>query len=163
MAATSDIIATYRRPGGVISSMLARGPREDRALIYLMIACLLVFVAQTPRLAREAYETQTDLGMLLGAALMAWLFIAPLLFYVVAGLTYAIARLLRSKISAYGARLALFWALLASSPIILLWGLTAGFVGPGIQMTLVGILWFAAFMWFWIAGFRAAAASGAAQ
>ncbi len=161
MAATSDIIATYRGPGRVMSRIMARGPREDRALIYLMIACVLVFVAQTPRLAREAFETQTDLSMLMGAALMAWFFIAPLVFYVLGGITYAIARLLRSSISAYGARISLFWALLASSPIILLWGLTAGFVGPGVEMTGVGVIWFAAFMWFWIAGFRAAAAAGA--
>ena len=158
MAATRNIVATYWGPGKVMRHILGQGPREDRALIYLMIGCLMVFVAQTPRLAREAFETQEELSMLMGASLMAWLFIAPLLLYVLAGVTYFVARALRRKITSYGARMALFWALLASSPIMLLWGLTAGFVGPGPQMTGVGFIWFAAFMWFWIAGFRAAAA-----
>lgn len=156
MAATRDIMATYRGPGKVLRRLLGQGKREDRALIYLMIGCLMVFVAQTPRLARQAFETGENLQMLMGASLMAWLFIAPLLLYGIGALSYALARLLRSRISSYGARMALFWALLASSPIMLLWGLTAGFVGPGIEMTGVGILWFAVFMWFWFAGFRAA-------
>lgn len=157
MAATRDIVATYRGPGKVMRRLLARETREDRALIYLMLGCLLVFVAQTPRLAREAFETGQELNALLGASLMAWVFIMPLLLYLIAGITLIVARLLGSKISSYGTRMALFWALLATSPIMLLWGLTAGFVGPGTEMTLVGIIWCAAFLWFWISGFRAAA------
>lgn len=160
MAATRDIVATFRGPGKVVRRILGQGPREDRALIYLMVGCLMVFVAQTPRLARQAFETGEDLRMLMGASLMAWLFIAPLLFYVLAGVIGVIARLLRQNISSYGARLALFWALLASCPIMLLWGLTAGFIGPGIEMSLVGGLWCAAFIWFWVAGMIAAGKEG---
>jgi len=152
MAATRDIVATYRGPGRVLHRLLGQGIREDRALIYLMIGCLMVFVAQTPRLARQAYLTGEDLAMLMGATLLAWLFIAPLVFYLLAGVVHLVARALGRKQSAFGARLALFWALLASSPIMLLWGLTAGFVGPGIEMTGVGVLWLVTFCWFWIGG-----------
>ena len=60
--------------------------------------------------------------------------------------------ILRGKGSAYGARLALFWALLASSPLILLHGLTAGFIGPGLELQIVGLLWCVIFFWFWIGG-----------
>jgi hypothetical protein len=161
MAATRDIVATYRGPGKVMRQLLGQGPREDRALIYVMVACLMVFVAQTPRLARQAFETGEDLNMLLGGSLMALIFVAPLLLYAIGTATYLVARLFRSKITGFGARLALFWALLASSPLILLWGLTAGFVGPGIEMTGVGVLWFVTFLWFWISGFRAAATEAA--
>jgi hypothetical protein len=161
MAATRDIVATYRGPGRVMRQILARETREDRALIYLMLGCLIVFVAQTPRLAREAFETGQELNALLGATLMAWIFIMPLVLYCLAGLTGWIARLMGSKITSYGARMALFWALLATSPLMLLWGLTAGFIGPGTQLTALGGLWLAAFVWFWVGGFRAAAAKGA--
>lgn len=157
MAATRDIVASYRGPGRVMRRLLEGGVREDRALIYLMIGCLMVFVAQTPRLARQSYVTGEDLGMLMGGTLLAWMFIAPLLLYFLAWVVYLVARILRASITVYGARLSLFWALLASSPLILLWGLTAGFVGPGIEMTLVGVVWLAVFLWFWIAGFIAAA------
>ncbi len=156
MAATGDIIATYRGPAKVMRRILARGQHEESALIYLMIGCLMVFVAQTPRLAREAFETDANLSMLLGGTLMAWLFIMPLVLYALGALTHLVAKALGSKVTSFGARMALFWALLASSPLILLWGLTAGFVGPGPQMTAVGAIWFALFIWFWVSGFLAA-------
>ncbi|MBD3663282.1 YIP1 family protein [Sulfitobacter sp. TSTF-M16] len=152
MAATSDIVATYRGPGRVVRRILGQGEREDRALIYLMIGCLMVFVAQMPRLAREAHVMETDLPMMLGATLLAWLFIAPLIFYAIGLVSHLIARAFGRKQSAFGARLALFWALLASSPLMLLWGLTAGFIGPGIEMSGVGLLWMIVFIWFWVAG-----------
>lgn len=158
MAATRDIVATYRGPGKVMRRILDRGTRENSALIYLMLGCLLVFVAQTPRLAREAFETGEELNALLGASLMAWLFIMPLVLYVIAAISQVLARIFGSKITPFGARVALFWALLATCPVMLLWGLTAGFVGPGIEMNIVGAVWCAAFLWFWISGFRAAAA-----
>lgn len=157
MAATTDIVATYRGPAKVVRRLLGQGLREDRALVYLMLGCLMVFVAQAPRLARQAHLTGEELPMLLGATLLAWLFIAPLIFYVLATVAHLVARALGGKQSPFGARIALFWALLASSPLILLWGLTAGFVGPGIEMTAVGIVWLCIFMWFWIGGLIGAA------
>jgi hypothetical protein len=156
MAATHDIVATYRGPAAVMRRILASGAREDRALIYLMVACLIIFAAQTPRLAREAHLEGVELNMLLGATLLAWLFIAPLIFYVLALVSHWIARLLGGRGSAFGARVALFWALLASSPLILLHGLTAGFVGPGLELQIVGLLWLCIFLWFWIGGLLAA-------
>lgn len=156
MSATRDIVATYRGPGKVMRRLLAQGVREDRALIYLMIGCLLVFVGQTPRLARQAFETGEDLSMLIGASLMALIFIAPLLLYLLAGVTLLIGKALRSNLSSFGARMALFWAFLAASPLVLLWGLTAGFVGPGVELSLVGLVWCVAFFWFWFAGLHAA-------
>ncbi|WP_299686586.1 YIP1 family protein [uncultured Tateyamaria sp.] len=152
MSISRNIVATYRGPGAVIRRLLAMGPREDRALAYIMGACALFFVAQLPRLAREAHLTGQELNMLLGGSLMAWIFIAPLLFYGIAFLARIVGRVLGGKGTAYGARLALFWALLASSPLLLLHGLTAGFVGPGIELQGVGLIWFCIFMWFWIGG-----------
>ena len=152
MAATREIVASYRNPTAVVRRLLGQGNREDRNLIYLMVACLIFFVAQTPRLARQSFIDGTELNMLLGATLMAWLFIAPLILYAMAGLTHLILKLLRGNPTAYATRLALFWALLASSPIVLLHGLTAGFVGPGIELQIVGLFWLCIFLWFWIGG-----------
>ncbi len=152
MAITRNIAATYRGPGRVMRRLLEMGAREDRALAYLMGACALVFVAQLPRLSREAHLTGQDLNMLMGATLMAWIFIAPLALYAIALLARGIGRILGGNGTAYGARLALFWALLASSPLILLHGLTAGFVGPGLELQIVGLAWLMFFGWFWIGG-----------
>ncbi|MGA9254277.1 MAG: YIP1 family protein [Roseobacter sp.] len=156
MAVTRNIAATYRGPGRVVTGLLASGQREERALAYLMAGCLVVFIAQMPRLAREAHITGEDFDMLMGATLMAWVFIAPLVLYCVAALSHLLAKLFKGHGTPYGARLALFWALLASSPLMLLNGLVAGFVGPGIELQAVGFLWFAFFIWFWLAGLIAA-------
>ncbi|MEM8693149.1 MAG: YIP1 family protein [Pseudomonadota bacterium] len=155
MAITRDIAATYRGPRRVVEDLLTLGKREDRALAYLMGACLLFFIARMPALARQAHETGQELDMLMGGTLLAWLFIAPLILYLIAGLVRLVARLLGGKGTAYGARLALFWALLASTPLILLHGLVAGFIGPGPGLQIVGLLWFGVFMWFWISGMLA--------
>lgn len=156
MAATREIVASYRNPAAVVARLLGQGTREDRNLIYLMVACLIFFVAQTPRLARESFIDGTELNMLLGASLMAWLFVAPLILYGLAGVTFLLLKILRGHPTGYATRLALFWALLASSPVLLLHGLTAGFVGPGIELQIVGLIWFCIFSWFWISGLRVA-------
>lgn len=128
------------------------GPREDRALAILMGACVILFVAQWPRLSREAHLTGQDLNGLLAGALAGWLLFAPLGLYLVAWLAHLVARLLRGQGPSFNARIALFWGLLAATPLALLNGLVAGFIGPGPALTLVGVIWIAVLLWFWIAG-----------
>ncbi|MFP7571541.1 YIP1 family protein [Marivita sp. S2033] len=156
MPFTRDIAATYRRPGKVMRRLLDAGQREDRALAILMGACVILFVARWPALARDAYLQGEELNMLLSTTLMGTVFLLPLLLYALAFVVHWIARLFRGKGPSYNARLVLFWSLLASSPLILLHGLVAGFIGPGVELTLVGGLWFAVFLWFWGAGMLAA-------
>jgi len=156
MSVVMNIAATYRGPGRVVSRLLAAGFTESRSLAYLMAACAVLFIAQLPRLARQAHLEGDDLNMLMGASLLGIVFFAPLMFYALAWAGHLIARVFGGKGTAAAARVALFWALLASTPLVLLHGLVAGFIGPGTQLSLVGFLWFAAFLWFWIAGLRQA-------
>ena len=156
MPVAADIVATYRGPRRVMRRLLGMGTREDRALAVLMAGCVIVFIGQWPRLAREAHLTGQELNPLLGGALMAWVFIAPLLLYALALISHLVARALGGKGTGYGARMALFWAFLAASPLILLHGLVAGFIGPGLQLQIVGVLWLVIFGWFWIMNLREA-------
>ena len=150
MALTQDILATYRGPRAVMRKHLGLGLREDRALMFLAIACVLIFVAQWPRLRREAFlDDAVPFNALLGGALMGWLFIAPLALYAIAALSHLIARALGGQGSWYSARLALFWSLLAASPLWLLNGLVAGFIGPGLQLGLTSAIALAVFLIFW--------------
>lgn len=152
---TTDIVATYKGPGAVIRRHLARGESEPRVLAFLMAGCVLVFLSQLPRLARQAHLEKVELNPLLGASLLAWVFIAPLMLYGLAWLVHLVAKPLGGKASSYGARLALFWAFLAATPLMLLNGLVAGFIGPGPALQLVGFVWLVIFVWFWIGGMRA--------
>ncbi|MDF0599453.1 YIP1 family protein [Psychromarinibacter sp. C21-152] len=150
MAVTTDIAGMYVRPRAVVRRLLSMGQREDRALLYLMLSCGLIFVAQWPRLSREAYlDPEVPLQALIGGALLAWLFLAPLILYALAALTRIVARVLGGQGTWFTARLALFWSLLAAVPAWLLTGLVAGFVGPGPALSLTGALAFGVFLLFW--------------
>ncbi len=119
----------------------------------LMLACGLIFVAQLPRLAREAhFQPEIPLDARLGAALVGWLVIAPFMFYAIAGVSHLAARLAGGRGSWFGARMALFWALLATAPLWLLHGLVTGMIGPGPQRDLLGALLLAAFLFIWLSG-----------
>jgi hypothetical protein len=151
VSVTTDIVATWRSPRAVLRRHLQGGVREDRALVYLMLACGLIFVGQWPALQRAALaDPSTPLDARMGGALMAWLFVAPLVLYAVAALTHLIARALGGRGTGYGARLALFWSLLAASPLWLLYGLVAGMIGPGPAMTATGVVAFAGFVVLWL-------------
>lgn len=156
MPVTRDIVATYRRPRKVMHRLLSMGTREDRALAILMAGCAVMFIAQWPRLAREAHLTGQELNPLLGSALLAWVFVAPLIFYALAMISHLIARAVGGRGTGFGARMALFWSFLAASPLILLHGLVAGFIGPGPELQAVGVLWCIVFLWFWVQNLREA-------
>lgn len=151
MSVTQRIVASWRDPRGVMRAMLAAGPREDRALALLMAACGIIFVAQWPGLARAAHlDPSVPLDARMGGALMGTLFLVPLLAYGLGALSHLVARAMGGQGSFYAARLALFWSLLAVSPLMLLQGLVAGFIGPGLQAGIVGLLVLAGFLFQWI-------------
>ncbi len=153
MAVTTDIAAMYRRPRAVIRDRLAPPRREDRALGYVLVACLLLFVAQAPSQARQAYiDPSVPVEARLYWSGLFYVFMLPLALYLLAAISHLAGRLTGGGGSFHGARVALFWALLASVPLWLLAGLTAGFVGPGPAQVLTAGLAAAAFVLFWTLG-----------
>ncbi len=158
MAVSLDIVATYRRPRQVMARILARGVSEGQALVLNLSACLFIFIAQWPRLSREAYlNPEIPLEARLGGALMGIMIIAPLLLYGVAALGHILSRIFGGKGDWLGARIALFWTLLALAPLWLFHGLIAGFIGPGLQLSLVGVLLTGMFFYIWFNTLREAA------
>ncbi|MEY4697349.1 MAG: hypothetical protein RIT14_1777 [Pseudomonadota bacterium] len=164
MSVALDMLRAWVAPRAVIRRKLGDGPREDRALAVLMGACLLLFVAQWPGLAREAHLTRLaaeaagtpldqvpSLQALMGSRLLALIFVAPLLFYGLALASHGLARLVGGRGTAFGARMALFWALLAATPAVLFQGLVNGFIGEGPVAAGVGVAVFAGFLYLWIA------------
>lgn len=149
MGVVSDIMRTYRAPRSVVRHRIGVSENEGAALITLVIACGLIFVAQWPRMARQSFDTGEDVQMLIGAAMLAWMFIAPLIFYTIAALLGFALRLVSKHVTGYATRVATFWALLAASPLWLFWGLTAGLVGPSPALQVTGAIAFGALVVFW--------------
>ena len=156
MPVTKDIVQSYSRPRVVMRRLLDAGPREDRAIAILFAGCLILFASQWPYRAREAHLTEVPLVELISNDLYALLFVMPLLLYGIGALSHIIARAVGGKGGWYGARLALFWSLLASSPLIVLAGLVKGFIGEGLEHTIVGALWAAVFVALWSLNLREA-------
>lgn len=163
MSVTYDIVSTWRAPRATMRRLLAAGQREDRAIVFLIAACSLIFVAQWPRLARQAYiDDSVPLQALLGGALFGWVFLAPLFFYGLAAFSHLLARMMGGKGTWYGARLALFWALLSVAPLGMLQGLVAGFLGAGAALNIVATLLLVAFFVIWLLSLAEAETPGPA-
>ena len=163
MSITLDIFRAWRNPAAFLREKLTFGAREDRALALAVGGAALLYVAQWPRLAREAFElaeqTKVDnipadqvpgLDALLGINLFGFVFILPLVLYAVALLAHGVAKALRGRGSSYGSRLATFWAVFSAAPAFLFNGLVLGLVGPGPAATVVGILVLILLVYLWL-------------
>jgi hypothetical protein len=153
MAVSTELVRAFAAPRETMRRQLAGGENEGRALIYLMVGCLMFFVAQWPRLAREHFfDPSIPLEARISAALFGWIFIAPLFFYVVAAVSHIFARLAGGGGTWFTARMALFWSLLVISPLVLLLGLVTGFIGQGPAQLATSLLLVAAFFYIWGCG-----------
>jgi hypothetical protein len=151
MPVSTDILESYVRPRQVFRRKLEGGTHEGRALATLIGACLLIFVAQWPGQAREAHiNPAIPLDARMGGALLGTLFLLPPIAYAVAALSHLAVRAFGGTGSFFSARLALFWSLLAVSPLMLLQGLLRGFIGPSPGLTVAGLLVGLAFLALWI-------------
>jgi hypothetical protein len=157
MPVTTDIVRMYRGPRRVVRDLLAMGQREDRAIMWLMIGCLIVFLSRLPALQREAVLGQGDFSRDAAYAFFGLMMIAPLMFYGLAAVGRGVARLAGGRTSGFGARLALFWSWLAATPLILFYGLLVGMNGAAAVGTqAIGLLWVVVFAVFWVQGLREA-------
>jgi Mn2+/Fe2+ NRAMP family transporter len=148
------IMQSWRAPGRVFADL--RG-MPDRGLIVVLMAAMLAFlVAQAPGHQRAAQlDPSVPFQARMAGALLAVLFMMPLLAYALAALVSALSRLIRRPVAPADSRLALFWALLAIAPAMLLAGLTEGLVGPGTVLSLTRGLAGLGFLVIWGAGLRA--------
>lgn len=149
---SGDIIRAWRHPRQVMRRRLDDGVREDRALIYLIVGCLLIFVAQWPRLWRDTVaDPAMPFDARIGGAMLAWMFFVPLACYGIAVVGRILAQVFGGTGSWYSARLALFWSLLVAAPLWLVNGLVAGLIGSGAMLELVGVVGLAVFVIVWAA------------
>lgn len=161
MAVTTDIVRTWRGPRAVMRDLLAHGQREDRAVAYVMAACLVMFISRLPAIQFEVVQGQGDFQRDASYAFMGMMMFMPILLYGVAAILHILAKVVGGKGTFYSARLSLFWSLLASTPVLLLYGLVRGLIGPGTEANIIGAIWVISFFWFLIQTLRVAEAANA--
>lgn len=159
MAAIDDLRRSYRAPRKVMREHLARIPSEPRAMTFLLAALIVIFIGQWPRLSRTAFEAdQPMVGLMVGTGL-GLLAMVPI-FYAIAALSHLICKTFGGQGGFYRARLALFWSLFVISPLTLLQGMVAGFIGIGPQASVLGYGIGLIFVLIWGAGLRVAEFEG---
>lgn len=150
MSVTRDMVQSWRTPRTVIGRHLARPVSEPFAFALLVTFLILAFIALWPDMSRIAtLDPARPMVQQMVAAGLALMATIPL-WYGVAAISHAVARAFGGKGTSYRARLALFMALVAASPLVLLHGLTRGLIGPGPQTLLVGVVAGAAFVILWV-------------
>jgi hypothetical protein len=150
MPVTTDIVRSWHSPRRVMQSHLARGRSEPWAFSLLIAFMIVAFVAQWPGASRNAFYTpEMPISAQMLAIGMGMLAFIPL-WYLLAAIGHWIAKALGGQGDHYRARLALFWALVTVSPLMLLLGLVKGMIGPGPALVSVTVVTAAAFLGFWI-------------
>ena len=167
MSASGDILRTYRAPRAVMRRLLEALERDDRPearlLVYLLAGCFLIFVGQVPGLMALplAGADAPPREALLGITFFGWLFVWPLIFYVLAALSHLAMRAFGAGGSYRASRAALFWTVLAASPLMLLRGAVQATFGAGAALTAVDLLVALAFFALWSLSLLEAARSEA--
>lgn len=154
MSTAHAIFRSYVKPREVLRGFKSNGADDGTALGWLFAACGLFFVARLPALSREAHLSDGEVplfGLALGT-FFGTVLLGPIFFYVLAFVVRFICRALGSQMGDTEIRLALFWGLLASAPLVLLQGMMTAFAGPGAQVGLVSAIALIAFLWVWING-----------
>ncbi len=151
-----DLAETYIHPGRVIRRKAAAGPSEGQLLIYLMAAMLISFLLRFRGLNAVAHGPQnaSPPEAMIGGMFVAMLFFTPLFMYLVAMLSHLVAHMVGGKGDGAGARLALFWTLLAVQPLSFLAALGAGVAAAsgGAPLLAAAIPFLAGLwaLWIWI-------------
>jgi hypothetical protein len=150
MAVTTDIIQSWRRPRVVLRRHLQRGVSEAFAFSLLFVFLILAIVAQWPPTARAAFAAGDASAMPRMLAIALAVFASLPIWYVLAAVGHLVSRMFGGKGGWYGARMALFAALVAVSPLMLLQGLVAGLIGPSPGLIAVSVLVGVGFLYIWI-------------
>lgn len=150
------IVESWWAPRRVVRGLASMPERVK--LVVLMAAMLIFLIAQAPQHARAAaLDPSVPFEARMGGALLAVMFLMPLLAYGMASLVSVLTRLTPWQLTAEDSRLALFWALLAVTPAMLLWGMVAGMVGPGPAQQITAGVAGIGFLVIWVAGIAALA------
>lgn len=155
----------WRDPRGAMAAEVGRGLSEARALVHLILACGVFFVASLPNAVREAraLAIADPVEGAVAAHLFGYLALAPLVAYGLAAVVHLVARGFGARGGFRAARAALFWSLLMAAPLALLLalaGVAVEVAAPALATLLdclgVGALAF----WLWLFAASLAEAEG---
>ncbi|GGA11844.1 YIP1 family protein [Neptunicoccus cionae] len=150
MSLLADIGAAYQRPRREMTHQVSI-MTEPRILMLGFTACLLNYVSRMPDLAAISFLAEDDPAIM--RARFATLFVSsvimgPLFLYIIAALSHLVLRVFGGQATWQEARLALMWAALVASPLVLISGASKVFAPPSVFMVAT-LLTAVVFCWQW--------------
>jgi hypothetical protein len=146
----------WRSPRRAMVAEIESGLSEARALLHLMLACGLLFVASLPDALREARGLPADdpVAAAVAAHLYGYVALLPLAAYALAAVVHLVARGFGARGRFLAARAALFFSALAAAPLALglaLVGVAAeASASPALVAAAGGVGLAALGFWLWI-------------
>ena len=158
MSALADIVAFHLRPRFVARKRLTETVSEGQAFCYLILACLLLFFIQLPEMLCFVANGESHLPFdaVASAQLIGALVFAPLFFYFLSAVAGLAIRVTNRRLAWRDSRVALFWALLASVPSMMVLGLVRVLTQSAIILWPLSALTGMIFLLFWASGLREA-------
>ena len=131
---------------------LEDGIREEQTLFFAILFGLLSFLSLLPALAKHAFLTNESLSALAAAQFMSSVFMMPLLMYGIAAVSHLILKYFGGQGDYIGARRALFWAALVTTPAILLTSIAEAYFSE--ISTILSVITTMIFVWQWVSNLK---------
>ena len=131
---------------------LEDGIREEQTLFFAILFGLLSFLSLLPALAKHAFLTNESLSALAAAQFISSVFMMPLLMYGIAAVSHLILKYFGGQGDYIGARRALFWAALVTTPAILLTSISEAYFSE--ITTILSVITTMIFVWQWVSNLK---------
>lgn len=131
---------------------LDNGIREEQTLFFAILFGLLSYLSLLPALAKHAFLTNESLSALAAAQFISSVFMMPLLMYGIAAISHLILKYFGGQGDYVGARRALFWAALVTTPAILLTSIAEAYFSE--ISKILSVITTMIFMWQWFSNLK---------
>ena len=131
---------------------LEDGIREEQTLFFAILFGLLSFLSLLPALAKHAFLTNESLSALAAAQFISSVFMMPLLMYGIAAVSHLILKYFGGQGDYIGARRALFWAALVTTPAILFTSIAEAYFSE--ISTILSVITTMIFVWQWVSNLK---------
>ena len=131
---------------------LEDGIREEQTLFFAILFGLLSFLSLLPALAKHAFLTNESLSALAVAQFISSVLMMPLWMYGIAAVSHLILKYFGGKGDYIGARRALFWAALVTTPAILLTSIAEAYFSE--ISTILSVITTMIFVWQWVSNLK---------
>ena len=131
---------------------LDNGIREEQTLFFAILFGLLSYLSLLPALAKHAFLANESLSALAAAQFISSVFMMPLLMYGIAAVSHLILKYFGGQGDYIGARRALFWAALVTTPAILISSIVETYIGE-LSMSL-SVITTGIFIWQWVSNLK---------